>query len=221
VNTAGHAWGFGTNDGDSLYVVAFKMPIPYAKLEDFKARQFTLHMVLVLDIEFTHTVMGLQTCSATNFFFICMIKKSTGLDYRWYKRTHAPMRAHSLFNAQLRRVLAGQTWTKRRKFAQAHSSVMKEPLIPLHFWRVFPPGIHQLIRITKKLWDLAVDDVHTIESGVVGEQQAVLEEFHNLEAFVKRMDAAVAQIENEIFISGAQLQECTAKYKQALAEQHN
>jgi hypothetical protein len=49
----------------------------------------------------------------------------------------------------------------------------------------------------------------------------VLEAFHNLEAFVKRTDVAVAQIENEIFVSGAHLQEFTAKYQQTLAEQHN
>jgi hypothetical protein len=45
VNTTGHAWGFGTHVDDALYVVAFKKPIPDAKLEDFKARQFTLHMI--------------------------------------------------------------------------------------------------------------------------------------------------------------------------------
>jgi hypothetical protein len=38
VNTAGHAWGFGTHVGDAFHVVAFKMPKPDAKLEDFKAR---------------------------------------------------------------------------------------------------------------------------------------------------------------------------------------
>jgi 23S rRNA maturation-related 3'-5' exoribonuclease YhaM len=98
---------------------------------------------------------------------------------------------------------------------------MNEPLIPLPFWRVFPPGLHVLLEITKKLWDLTVDDAQTIKAEVVGEQQAVLEAFRNLEAFVKIMDAAVAQIENEIFVSAAQLQECTATYQQALEEQHN
>jgi hypothetical protein len=221
VNTSGHAWGFGTHVGDALHVVLFKMPIPDAKLEYFKKRQFTLHMILVSDIELTHTVMGLQTCSATNSCFICMIKNLTDLDSCRYKRMHAPMFTHSFFNAHLRRVLAGQTWMKRRKLAQANGPVTNEPLIPLPFWRVFPPGLHLLLEITKKLWDPAVDDVQTIEAEMVGGQQAVLEAFHNLEAFVKRTDAAVAQIENKIFVSRAQLQECTDKYQQALAEQHN
>jgi hypothetical protein len=50
-----------------------------------------------------------------------------------------------------------------------------------------------------------VDEVQTVEAEVVGVggHQAVLEAFHNLEAFVKITDPAVAQIENEIFVSGA------------------
>jgi hypothetical protein len=99
VNTAGHAWGFGTHVGDALHVVAFKMPITDSKLEDFTARKFTLHMILVSDIEFTHIVMGLQTRSATNCCFIFMIKKSTGLDSLRYTRMYAPMQTRSFFNA--------------------------------------------------------------------------------------------------------------------------
>jgi hypothetical protein len=71
-------------------------------------------------------------------------------------------------NAHLRRVLAGQTWTKRKKISQANGSVMSEPLIPLPFWRVFPPGLHILLGITKKLWYLTVDDVHNTEAKVMG-----------------------------------------------------
>jgi hypothetical protein len=131
------------------------------------------------------------------------------------------MRTHPLFNAQLRRVLAGQTWTKQGKLAQASGSVMNKPLIPLPFWRVLSQGLHLLLGITNNLWDLAVDEVQTIEEELWGEHQTVLEAFRNLDAFVKRTNEAVAQIENEIFVSGAQLHECTVKYQQALAEKHN
>ncbi len=105
--------------------------------------------MLTADIEFLHTVLGLQSCSAMYPCFICLIK----LDQLRKERStsNGEDRTPEIFAAHLAEVLQCSSWNEKKKKARVCGSVIQKALIPIHIDRVMLPVLHLILGIVKKL----------------------------------------------------------------------
>jgi hypothetical protein len=136
------------------------------------------------DIQFLHTVMGIQTCSARYCCAKCLV---TLKDLREELSFECfPARTIHSFNQALVNVHEGATWDDKRRLAHTNESVMREPLNPIDFSRVMLAALHVIIGITMSLYMNLVSDIQEVESEYLAERRMLSEACDNLTLYIAK-----------------------------------
>jgi len=93
---------FCSEEGNVIGVTKFEASIPQNDIEHLIFEQFNFHVVLVSNLEFTHTVLGLQSCSSSNPCCLCLVKLDELRKARSTAEGEPPNRAQ--FNTHLTEV---------------------------------------------------------------------------------------------------------------------
>ena len=111
-----------------------------------------LFVVVGGNIDFLHTILGLQGCSATYPSFMCKTKFSD-LHSREKDPTVVTVRTHSCMADQLEAVeRAGRTEKAKKKAAKKNGSKIRAHLLPVEMCRILLPPLHMILGIVMKLW---------------------------------------------------------------------
>ena len=137
-------------DQNDPTVIQFKKPIELVSPLSMVNRG--LYVVVGGDIEFLHTILGLQGCSATYPCFVCKTKLSD-LHSRQKDPTVATVRTHGRMVDQLEAVeKAGTTKKAKKEAAKKNGSKIRAHLLPVETCRILLPPLHMILGIVMKLW---------------------------------------------------------------------
>jgi len=201
---------FCSEEGNVIGVTRFETSIPWNDTKHLFFGQFNLHVVLVSDLEFTHTVLGLQSCSSTNPCCLCLVKLD---DLRKTRSTaEGEPRNRPQFNAHLTEVKKGNTLKEKRKLAKENGSVFQEPLISICFDRIMLPILHIILRVMKKLWDNLESAIHRIEIKEYKEIKMLLEAPDNLSRHLLKLAESKDQVLQEFSTAEEQWREAHQNY---------
>jgi len=144
-------WNVGlVVDEATSVILQFKVPIDL--LSPLSMVNRGLYVVLGGDIEFLHTILGLQGCSATYPCFVCEVKLSD-LHSRQNDPTEATVRSHSRMLEQLEAVeKAGKTEKAKKEAAKKNGSKLRPHILPVETSRLLLPPLHMILGIVMKLW---------------------------------------------------------------------
>jgi hypothetical protein len=159
-------------------VTKLKGSIRKEELKDLMFEQFTIHLVLNADLEFLHTVLGLQSCSATYPCCLCLVR----LDELRQDRSIGCglLRNTDQMKEHLQEVNKGCSVAQKKKYAQKNGSVIREALIPISLDQIMLPILHIILGVVRKLWDNLVADIHDVESNWSQEIKMLTEARENL-----------------------------------------
>jgi hypothetical protein len=161
-------WGIEfSNCGSAKNTVRFKKPISVRQSKVVSTKAYDLYCVLGGDIEYLHTVMGLQSCAATNPCYKCMEKLERLRNFR--DRTDdqpADLRTSELMKSQLEQVeMKGGLSVKAQKAeAKRQGSVYRKPLIPADPSRLLIAILHIILGITKLIFDEYLGELQVIDN---------------------------------------------------------
>jgi hypothetical protein len=146
-------WGLrflNVGDRNDPMVIRFKKPVELAAPLSMVNRG--MYVVVGGDIEFLHTILGLQGCSATYPCFVCETKLSD-LHCRQKDPTVATIRTRTRMADQLEKVeTAGRTEKAKKEAAKKNGSKIRPHLIPVETCRILLPPLHMILGIVMKLW---------------------------------------------------------------------
>lgn len=192
----GKIWGLASLQDDTLgigNVHKFHRSLP---IEDLKLKAYKLLSLLGGDIEFLHTVLGLQSCSATWPCLYCLIKleelrKSTNFK-------SGKLRTLSKMKEMLGKVLAGSSIKEKKKLARDNGSHIHNPLIPAGRKRVSFPVLHLVLGIFKKLWDELMMEVQKVDKENCQDMTAIQKARDNLRLWVEDRKKDEEAAKNEL-----------------------
>jgi hypothetical protein len=148
-------WGLrflNVSDDNQCSVIRFKASIALSSLPALTLINRGLHVVVGGDIEFLHTILGLQGCSATYPCFVCETKLSD-LQSRQKEPTKATLRSSSRMKEQLEAVeKAGRSEKVKKEAAKKNGSKLRRNILPVDTSRVLLPPLHMILGIVMKLW---------------------------------------------------------------------
>jgi hypothetical protein len=148
------AWGirFLNVDDTERTVVRLRCACPISKVEKIETRDYEIHSVLGVDIDFLHMVVGLQNCASSYPCYVCKILLST-LKSRNAPMTAGEKRTAKRANQQLTAVLTHTLKKDQRKEAKLQGSQLNRALIPAGFSCLLLAPLHIILDITKMMWD--------------------------------------------------------------------
>ena len=122
---------------------------------------YDLKFFLGGDIEFLHTIMGLQNCSSSYPCVYCLTKLRTLQDD--CDPSSGELRTKAKQQVFLKNVKKHSSVTKQKQEAKENGSTLNEPLIPIKFSCILLAILHIILGVTKKLWDVLVIDVQNVD----------------------------------------------------------
>lgn len=174
-------------------VKKIKINVPQGDVRSLLFEQFTLHVILNADLEFIHTVLGLQSCSSSYPCCLCLVKLKE-------------LRRDRSVNCG-----ALRTWNQMlihleevNKGTSLNGSVIREALIPINLNRVMLPILHIILGTVKKLWDNLIEDIHALEQKECPEVCMMLEARDNLSRHTTILAEVKEQVFNEFSIADKQ-----------------
>jgi predicted hotdog family 3-hydroxylacyl-ACP dehydratase len=180
----GVVWGLnlldtGREDGNLL---PFSSSIPADSLaRRMSYSVYPLHCVLGGDMDFLHTVLGLQGCSASYPCYLCLIALSTLRDRDKNKADSASQaRTRQQMQEHLDRVNVHPTMKERKVAAKSNGSVMRKALIPADPSRVLIAVLHIILGITKKIFDLLTIELQQVDNAETTGQRKTLSDTRNV-----------------------------------------
>jgi hypothetical protein len=147
-------------------------------LKDLIFEQFSIHLVLNADLEFLHTILGLQSCSATYPRCLCLVRLNELRQGR--SIGCGALRSRDQMITHLEEVSKRSSIAQKKKLAQKNGSVIREALILISLDRIMLPILHIILGVVRKLWDNLVVDIHDIESNWSQEIKMLAEARDNL-----------------------------------------
>jgi hypothetical protein len=201
---------FVDSSGNVVAVNRFRNIVRKADFESLTFEQFNMHVVLNADLEFIHTVLGLQSCSATYPCCFCLIKLD---DLRGQRSIESGVpRSREQMQKNLEQVNKGVSLAQKKRAAQTNGSVIREPLIPISMDRVMLPILHIILGVVKKLWDNLVAEIHALESGSCVEIKMLIEARDNLAKHTSILAEIKEQVYNNYSIIEKQRKETSRLY---------
>jgi hypothetical protein len=182
-------------------VKKFKIAVPREDVRSLLFKQFTLHVILNADLEFIHTVLGLQSCSSSYPCCLCLVKLE---ELRRDRSIHCgALRTRDQMLLQLEAVNKGDSLAQKKKIAQRNGSVIREALIPINLDRVMLPILH------------LIEDIHKMEQKECPEVCMMLEARDNLSRHTSILVEVKEQVFNDFSIADKQRQETLKLYNEA------
>ncbi len=132
-----------------LGVTKLKGSIGKEDLKDLIFEQFSIHLVLNADLEFLHTVLGLQSCSATYPCRLCLVRLDELRQCRIIEC--GLLRIRDQMKAHLQDVNKGSSIAQKKKYAQKNGPVIREALIPINLDHIMLPILHIILGVVRKL----------------------------------------------------------------------
>jgi hypothetical protein len=159
----GKTWGIRlVKPGGNEEIVRLRMAILDEDIHELTQRTKKLDVTLGGDIKFINTFLGLQSCSASFPCNLCLIARAT-LKEHLKNMESADPRTKGQHNLNLKEAQKADSVAKQKERAKTNNSVICEPLIPADQDQVLLAVLHIILGITKKIWDLLVLEVQSVD----------------------------------------------------------
>ncbi len=135
------------SSGNVVAVNKFRNIVIKADFGSLTFGQCYMHVVLNADLEFIHTVLGLQRCSATYPCYFCLIKLNDLMGQRSIQG--GMQRSRDQMQMNLEQVNKGVSLVQKKQAAQTNGSVIREPVIPISMDHLMLPTLHIILGVIK------------------------------------------------------------------------
>jgi hypothetical protein len=163
---------------------------------DLSINQYKLNLIIGVNTQFLHAILGLQTCSST---FCCAKYQITLKDLREERYFESfPLRTRQIFNDGLSNVSRASTWGEKRKRAPNNGSVIGLSLVHIDFLRVMFPVIHVIIGITMSIYMNLVSDVQAVEAEFLKGYRMLSETQDNLTIYAAHLQKEYKKVKEQL-----------------------